>query len=366
MIGRTKIASNSAAREVGIGPTNPNPLMPEVTLRQIAERIGCSRSTVSYALRNSPGVSKETQDRVLEAAAEMGWRPNAELNLQMATIRKITTSRRSPTIAVVINMAAEELKGHKAPGLQMEGAKTRAEELGFQVDEFNLVDNPLSPKRLKGILRARGIQGIVFVGTIVPPLPMEVLEVGTEFTCVVSGIRYPSLPFHVTVPDFLAAGRTALQEIVAQGFKRPGVIISRTTDRTLNWGFSGGVFTGLMEVAEENRLPMLFIEQDGPEETTEAWLKQHRPDCVLTLDVHHTTKTLKRLGDETPCFSMDWYPDHEVLGGMDLMQRDIGRAAVNMVVDQLSRGEVGLPSVQHCLNVEGIWATKKQYYESHF
>lgn len=340
--------------------------MPKVTLRHIAERIGCSRSTVSYALRNSPGVSKDTRDRVLAIASEMGWKPNAELNLQMATIRKVTTSKRSPTIAIIINMSAEELKGHKAPGLQMEGAKARAKELGFAVDEFNLADNPLSPKRLKGILKARGIDGIVFMGTIVPEMPEEVLRVGTDFTCAVSGIRYPSLPFHVTVPDFLAAGRSTILEILAQGFKRPGVIISATTDRELNWGFSGGVFTGLMEVTKADRLPILFIEYEEPPGRTMDWLNEHRPDSIVTLDTAHTKGVLQGADMDLPCFSLDWYPNHDVRGGMDLMQYDVGKAAVDLVVDQLSQGESGLPTTQHCLNIEGIWATKEQYYESHF
>lgn len=340
--------------------------MPKVTLRHIAERIGCSRSTVSYALRNSPGVSQETRDRVLAIAAEMGWKPNAELNLQMATIRKVTTSKRSPTLAVVINMSAEELKGHKAPGLQLKGAKARAQELGFAVDEFNLADNPLSPQRLKGIMKARGIDGIVFMGTIVPEMPAEVLKVGTEFTCAVSGIRYPSLPFHVTVPDFLAAGRETILEVMAQGSKRPGVIMSATTDRELNWGFSGGVFTGLMEVEKSNRLPMLFIEYEESPQRTLEWIEEHQPDSIVTLDTAHTTKVMRDHGIDLPCFSLDWYPSHDVQGGMDLMQYDVGKAAVDLVVDQLSQGESGLPTTQHCLNIEGIWATKEQYYESHF
>ncbi len=48
-----------------------------VTIQQIAERVGVSKPTVSYALNNKPGqVSPATRRRVLEAAEAMGYRPN--------------------------------------------------------------------------------------------------------------------------------------------------------------------------------------------------------------------------------------------------------------------------------------------------
>lgn len=180
--------------------------MSEISLRQIAERLGCSRSTVSYALRNSPGCSEKTRQRVLEVAKELGWRPDAELNLQMASIRQVTVRKRSPTLAVVMNLGSEQLGINVAPSLQLEGIRTRAHELGFELDEFSLVDHPLSPKRLQGILNARGIKGIVFLASLFPSLPLEYLKVGVDFTCAVSGVRYPSVPFHVTVPDFSQRG----------------------------------------------------------------------------------------------------------------------------------------------------------------
>ena len=48
-----------------------------VTIQQIADRVGVSKPTVSYALNNKAGqVSAATRMRVLEAAEAMGYRPN--------------------------------------------------------------------------------------------------------------------------------------------------------------------------------------------------------------------------------------------------------------------------------------------------
>jgi len=48
-----------------------------VTLRTIADEVGMTTMTVSYALRGSPQVSKETRAKVLAVAKRLGYRPNA-------------------------------------------------------------------------------------------------------------------------------------------------------------------------------------------------------------------------------------------------------------------------------------------------
>ncbi|MCJ1698065.1 LacI family transcriptional regulator [Rathayibacter caricis] len=47
------------------------------TMRDIAESLGVSRQLVSLVLRGAAGPSAESRDRVLAAAAELGYRPNA-------------------------------------------------------------------------------------------------------------------------------------------------------------------------------------------------------------------------------------------------------------------------------------------------
>ena len=61
---------SSAAR-----PLTPAPARP--TIIDVAARAGVSKSLVSLALRGANVVSEEKRRRVLEAAAELGYRPNA-------------------------------------------------------------------------------------------------------------------------------------------------------------------------------------------------------------------------------------------------------------------------------------------------
>ncbi|SHG16526.1 transcriptional regulator, LacI family [Jatrophihabitans endophyticus] len=47
-----------------------------VTIADVAREAGVSPGAVSFALNNRPGVADATRRRVLDAAAELGWRPN--------------------------------------------------------------------------------------------------------------------------------------------------------------------------------------------------------------------------------------------------------------------------------------------------
>jgi DNA-binding LacI/PurR family transcriptional regulator len=51
------------------------------TMRDIADHVGVSRQLVSLVLRDVPGPSVESRERILRAAAELGYRPNAPARL---------------------------------------------------------------------------------------------------------------------------------------------------------------------------------------------------------------------------------------------------------------------------------------------
>ncbi|MFC4245254.1 LacI family DNA-binding transcriptional regulator [Gryllotalpicola reticulitermitis] len=50
--------------------------MERVTIAHLAEQLGISKASVSYALNGQSGVSDQTRDRVLALARELGWRPS--------------------------------------------------------------------------------------------------------------------------------------------------------------------------------------------------------------------------------------------------------------------------------------------------
>ncbi|MEE1650449.1 LacI family DNA-binding transcriptional regulator [Brachybacterium sp. J144] len=66
------------------------------TMKDIAEHVGVSRQLVSLVLRGADGPSTESREKVLAAAAELGYRPNASARL--------LRQARTRTLGVVFSM----------------------------------------------------------------------------------------------------------------------------------------------------------------------------------------------------------------------------------------------------------------------
>src|SRR5688500_16131376 len=115
--------------------------MPEnspVTMKQIAAAAGVARATVSYALRGDRKIPEETAARIRSVATRLGYRPNPPVAALMAHIRRSHPKTRGEHIAFLWIKARP---GERTFPLIHEGARARAEQLGYALEEFWL-DTP--------------------------------------------------------------------------------------------------------------------------------------------------------------------------------------------------------------------------------
>src|SRR5688572_15026259 len=126
-----------------------------VTFRQIAKASGLAVATVSYALRNDPKIPAATIARVQAVAEKMGYRPNPRVAALMAHIRRARPVATGERIAFLwLARPDPYVRTHQ-------GAKQRAEQLGYEMEDFVVRDRARDAPRLERILRTRRITGVV-------------------------------------------------------------------------------------------------------------------------------------------------------------------------------------------------------------
>jgi len=129
-----------------------DPPVPRVTLMDVAQRAGVSRTTASFVTtgRLDMRISADAQERVLRAARELGYRPSL-LARSLRTNRSQTIGLLSDQIAVGA-FAGEMIRGSLTSALLHEHLLFVAETAGSAAVEKRMIDNMLD----------RGVGGFLY------------------------------------------------------------------------------------------------------------------------------------------------------------------------------------------------------------
>lgn len=126
-----------------------------VTLKELAERVGLTKGTVSAVLNDSPSskaIPQHTKDRILAAARELNYRPN----FFARSLRK----KRTYTVGVI----TEEI-GDPYGGMVISGAELFLSEHKYFFLTVAHRHDPNLLSQYAGILVSRGVEGIITVDT---------------------------------------------------------------------------------------------------------------------------------------------------------------------------------------------------------
>ncbi len=130
------------------------------TLEDVAARAGVSRALVSIVMRDVPGASAATRQRVLALADELGYRPDNRARLlagQRTRLLGVTLALNNPFHADIA-----------------EGIYAAAEPLGYQV-VLSAVTGTREPRRAVDTLLSYRCEAAILVGALVPNRPLGAL-----------------------------------------------------------------------------------------------------------------------------------------------------------------------------------------------
>lgn len=323
------------------------------SIRSIAAHCGVSTATVSRALAGHESVLPATRRKIEKAAKEQGYARNHLVGSMMAHLRLARAEAFVGNLAVIHVPSA----GQTQPGPQqrriMQGAQTRARELGFQLYHFSLGAAGMRLEAVVRMLRARGVLGVIFLHSQPTPQPLafpwgEFVSLELDY-----GERVPTL--HTVCHDHFATLTAALMRLQAAGYGRAGLFIERFKDERTGFRWSAAFRAFQESRGGMGDVPVLSVEAMNEAAFT-AWYRAHRPDLVIGhFDdcIGWLGKLNRRVPKDAGFFNLNWEARHAPCAGIDPRLELQGAVAAETLVGQVQRGERGRPEVPRTVRVPG-------------
>ncbi|HEX8312676.1 MAG TPA: LacI family DNA-binding transcriptional regulator [Chthoniobacteraceae bacterium] len=326
------------------------------TMQKIAEACGVSRMAVSLALRNSPKISAATGDRIRSVAESMGYRPNPLVSALMTQLRS-TKEVRTPSILAYVT-TYDTPDGWRLPGPFVsfyEGAKRRAEQLGYTLEEWWLRKPGMTEQRFSDILYTRDIHGL-----LVAPLPTGGGSLALDwprFACATIGYSVSAPTMNRASNDQYETILLALKELTKLGYKRIGMAMPLESDERVKQHWSAGMLVYQQQIPPQDRVPPLLATGSFSKAFPE-WFNQHRPEAVLSLawEVLGMLHEMKlRVPEDVGFAHLALTAGDRDSAGVNQNSEIVGASALELVDAQLRRNERGVPLVSKTLLVPGCW-----------
>lgn len=331
-----------------------------MSVRAIASAAGVSPMTASLALRQTGRLSAATRARILAIAAEMGYVPNPRIGELMNEVRR--SRRPGPHAALaLLSLYAEDDPSGRMPHLKAttDGAGARAVELGFHLEPFRLRAAGMTPRRLRAILEARGIAGVLCLGS---PQPSESLPRELDrFALVTLGLTVSSA-VHRVASNHQHDGALLLATLEARGYRRPGLIIRPDWDVRTGHGYAAACLVhqeldGGGIVVPVQRMPEFSAA------ALDRWLDRHRPDVLVVnqptsfypqLEAYLGARGIRVPEDLGVTFLGGVLVGGNYAGVVQDHER-IGRCGIEMLVGRMQQRDIGFPEHPKMELVPGYW-----------
>jgi len=337
-----------------------------VTIRDISKAAGFSTCTVSKALRGDPKISRTTRDTILKTAESLGYQPDPELKKYMSYMSRRRNQSIRSTLGLLTPYSSKTDSQRFDYYVAFEKTiLTRAESHGYRVDVLYMKDPNMRPERLKQIIHARNLDGLIVspTGNTEETLPVAVGNLPTV-SCLHT---YRNPKMHRVEPDYYRNAMTALRTIFEKGYRNPFLVFTGGFHHVTD-GMAEAAFHHFGALDLNKRMPPAYITKSYDYGKLPSLLKKHKADCVIgnstfTLDwLYKTGYSLEDMGYA----SLNLVPkadkkqlnapyDMSEISGMDVQADVIDSAVVDILVGMALRNESGTIENPQIVTIQGKW-----------
>ena len=316
------------------------------TLRDLAAQLQLSKSTVQRVLTGIGSVSPRVRQRVLNAAAQQGYRPNPLYSLLGSQKRR--HSLKLTKIAYLFR------KDFTSGNNFFAAAAAHGVTLGYSIEQVEL-DAVAAGKRLMEVLYNRGFVGAL-IGRV-PPSDHAAILTNPQFPVVCCG-RIDPLPLHTVHSDVTDMVRLAWSHLLKAGYRRIGPaicshspVIEDDLDR-----FATILQCQADTLEAADRLPS-FRGRFRDSAALVRWARKFKPDAILGFSGTQF-HLLKEAGiDMTRIGFATLHANHTApeLAGIVEPFVSIAHQAINLLDQLIRHRAIGLPEEPLHILVGGRW-----------
>ena len=312
-----------------------------VTLKDIAQRVGVSYQTVSKVLHGQMQVSNEVQERIFAAVKEMGYRPNAAArNLRTQSSHMLGYSWQ-PNRHYYFNPVLEEFQ---------QSIVETAKELGYHILLFPHHEGDMLLQSYQELVFTGRVDGFILSGMETEDRRVPLLQ-QLDVPLVGFGRTKSEMPFPYVDVDGQAGIYQAVQHLLEKGHCRIAVLAWPETSRVGTERLSG-----YFQAMEESQLtidPAWVVRGEGEYKygynATSRLLdlpESRRPTAIITMmdliaigAVHAAQDRSLMIGKDLAVTGFDDVPVFQYFKPSLTTLRqpvwEVGRSTVHLLVDLL-------------------------------
>ena len=330
------------------------------TIIDVARQAGVSKSTVSYAMRNSPLITNATKKKIQSIARKMGYLPSMVYSIMGSGNRMKGTRSNLLPLAYLHDNPSETESNKYYFKLLAESALS----YGYYLDPYDISKFD-SARKIEKVLFQCGYCGVI-IGRVMSDKSLAYELDLSKFIVVFYSNTLWNSKYHRVSDDVFNAVQIAWDRTVEAGYRRIGVTpcchSPSVPDDELR--LAAVLQRQKRDVETVEEIPP-FTGNPGDMTSFKAWIKKWRPDAVIGFQSQHYY-CLKDMGFKIPrnigYAGLFVYPQDKwsnFISGILDQERRVAETSISVIDQEIRKRTIGIPEQVLTVLLEPQWSEGK-------